>query len=803
MTRRALLIGSATGGLTGPGNDTAALAAALTRWDFDPVVCDGENASRAGILDAYEQLIARSRPDDAAVVYYSGHGAYAKDPALAEGMPGPGVLQFIIPTDYEESSEDDFRGIANVELSLLLEKLTARTRNAAVILDCCHSGAMSRDLETGAVAKVWPRAVPACLARAHLDSLHRTCPGLAELSPRGNPDAVRLVACATNQRAYEAPNADDVTMGYFTDALTRVLDTLDPAAKPLSWATVGDRVRQLVLRQCGVQRPDSEGPRDRELFGTGLADQAAALPASRHREWIRISGAGLLGYREGDEFAIRNDEDLLGTTVVKWTDGQAAFGPLRGPDPSRDIPAGARAEVIATAVPPLPVALDAGTGSLAESVQADPALRLAAEGETAAVRTVTGSGGVALHDAAGPLNQPKAAPHQVLGDLKRIARARAVLRLSEDPGLALRTRVRVELAQVVDGVARPLPAGGAVLHPGQAVCVTVHNDGDPGEYVYVSLLDVGVSAQVTLLNPENPSGVPIAPGKRYVFGGNDVTGTLPGMELSWPSSVPPVLPRKESIVVLISEERTEAALLQQQGVRTSGALNRLEAQLLRLGARDGREIITPMLTRPMRFAVQTIGFDLAPVPAPRAEEAVFEIDDRPGHDFLGAASGPPARIAVRLPALVVHHNRAFRNRDFRLDTLVLTTGADGKLRHRVRTARFAGTVDGTRLPVSESPLFEGEVREQLDVAVWVSPDRGAEADFAGIAGESAAEIVDAAEAALTAATGGAIGLYRAAFGPGERFGAARPKAEHTVRTADFTFGLAVAEAPDSGPSDPQ
>lgn len=290
MTRRALLIGSATGGLTGPGNDTAALAAALTRWDFDPVVCDGENASRAGILDAYEQLIARSRPDDAAVVYYSGHGAYAKDPALAEGMPGPGVLQFIIPTDYEESSEDDFRGIANVELSLLLEKLTARTRNAAVILDCCHSGAMSRDLETGAVAKVWPRAVPACLARAHLDSLHRTCPGLAELSPRGNPDAVRLVACATNQRAYEAPNADDVTMGYFTDALTRVLDTLDPAAKPLSWATVGDRVRQLVLRQCGVQRPDSEGPRDRELFGTGLADQAAALPASRHREWIRISG---------------------------------------------------------------------------------------------------------------------------------------------------------------------------------------------------------------------------------------------------------------------------------------------------------------------------------------------------------------------------------------------------------------------------------------------------------------------------------------------------------------------------------
>ncbi|MCG8915225.1 caspase family protein [Actinokineospora sp. PR83] len=797
MARRALLIGSETGGLSGPGHDTAAMATTLARWGFTPVVCEGENASRAGILDAYERLISQSRPDDAAVVYYSGHGAYAKDPSLAEGMPGPGVVQFIIPTDFEESCEDDFRGIANVELSVLLDRLTARTPNAAVVLDCCHSGAMSRDPETGAVPKVWPRAVPGHLARAHLDSLHRGGADLRGLHPGGNQNAVRIVACAMNQRAYEAPNADGVSMGYLTDALTRALDTLDPEVGRWSWATVVDRVRMLVLDRCGVQRPEVEGPGERELFGTEPVEQVASLPASRQRQWVRIAGARLLGYGAGDEFAIHHHDVPLGAVVVEWTDGHAAFGRLRGPDPELELPVGARAQLVATSVPTLPVSLGAGLESLAQDVLADPVLRLASAGETAPVRVVADSEGVALHDAVGPLSRSKPAAHDLLGDLRRVARARAVLRLSEDPGMALPARVRVELARVVDGVAHPLPACGAVLHPGQAVCVAVRNEGE--QYLYVSLLDIGVSSQVTLLNPAHPSGVPIAPGKQYVFGGDDVTGALPGMELSWPSSVPPVGPRRESIVVLISEERADAVLLQQGGVRAGRPLNRLEQQLWRLGAQSSREI-TPMLTRSVRFAVRTVDFDVVPTPAPYSEKAVFEVDDRPDSATPPGEVGEPTRVVLRMPTLVLHHNRSFRSQDFRLDTLVVTTGADGEIRHHNHTARFTGTVDGTRLVIGGDPVFEGDVRERLDVAVWVSSARGEGADLSAVTGESTARVVDATEALLAAGADRVIGLYRAGFRADERFGAARLGAESTVRTADFTFDLTVEEVPARGPS---
>ncbi|MGV9365773.1 caspase family protein [Amycolatopsis sp. NPDC003731] len=798
MARRALLIGSATGDLTGPANDTAAMAAVLARRGFQSVVCDGENASRAGILDAYERLIGRSRPDDAVVVYYSGHGSYAKDPSLADGMPGPGVVQFIVPTDYEASTEDDFRGIANVELSLLLNKLTARTRNCAVILDCCHSGTMSRDLETGAVARVWPRAVPPHLARAHLDSLHRNGTDLARLNATGNPDAVRIVACAPNQKAYETHNADDVVMGYFTDALTRVLDALGPESGRFSWATVTDRVRQLVLERCGVQRPEVEGPSEREVFGTGRVEQVAYLPASRQRRWVRIAGARLLGYGEGDEFTIHHEDALLGSVVVEWTDGHAVFGELRGPDPGLPLPVGARAQVLTTAVPALPVFLGTGSDALAERVQEDPALRPASAEEAGSVRVVAGSGGLALHDAIGPLSHPSPDDGHLLGDLKRIARARAMLRLSEDPGMALPVRVRVEPARVVDGIPRPLPGSGAVLHPGEAVCVTVHNDG--AQYLYVSLLDVGISSQVTLLNPAHPSGVAIAPGTKYVFGGDDVTGALPGLELGWPSSVPRDHPRRESIVVLISEDRADAVLLQQGGVRGDRPPNRLEQQLRRLGAQDSRELVTPALTRPVRFAVRTIDFDVVPAPAPRAERAVFEVDGRPDPVASPGGTGKPSTVVLCLPALVVHHNRAFRSPDFRLDTLVLTTGADGKPAHHIHTARFRGAVDGTRLAVDGNPVFRGEVRERLDVAIWVSQDPEVDLDFSTVRGESAAPIVDSVEAVLSAASSRVTGLYRTGFRAGERFGVSRPAAETRVRTADFTFDLTIEPAPGSDPS---
>ena len=136
----ALLIGAAVDGLPGVANDVGAMSIALHARGLAVVRCVGENATRAGIIAAYERLIADTGAGDAAaVVYYSGHGGWARSPDSGGGdLPAPRDLQFIVPTDYRASAPGEFRGITSVELSALLARLTGKTRNVTAMFDCCH-----------------------------------------------------------------------------------------------------------------------------------------------------------------------------------------------------------------------------------------------------------------------------------------------------------------------------------------------------------------------------------------------------------------------------------------------------------------------------------------------------------------------------------------------------------------------------------------------------------------------------------------------------------------------------------------
>jgi hypothetical protein len=148
MARKALLIGSQIKGLTGVDNDITSMEVVLDRWGFACVRCEAASATRAGILDACERLIADAGPEDAVVVYYSGHGGYCRAPVEAPPGERPDeAMQFIVPWDIDDSVEGDFRGITSVELSVLFARLADRTRNVTVALDCCHSAHMARDDE--------------------------------------------------------------------------------------------------------------------------------------------------------------------------------------------------------------------------------------------------------------------------------------------------------------------------------------------------------------------------------------------------------------------------------------------------------------------------------------------------------------------------------------------------------------------------------------------------------------------------------------------------------------------------------
>ena len=100
-----------------------------------------------GCSPAWWPIGSGVRRDDAAVVYYCGHGLYATNRDRQDELQ---IVQAIAPTDLDATTGDDFRSITAWELAIKLAQLTAMTRNVTVLLDCCHAAQMTRDqLYTG------------------------------------------------------------------------------------------------------------------------------------------------------------------------------------------------------------------------------------------------------------------------------------------------------------------------------------------------------------------------------------------------------------------------------------------------------------------------------------------------------------------------------------------------------------------------------------------------------------------------------------------------------------------------------
>jgi hypothetical protein len=146
-SRRALLIGineypNPAERLEGCVNDVFEVSALLQESGFMPenirVVLD-DRATAAGIRHRLEWLLSDARAGDQRVLFYSGHGAQLPQYAPDERVDHK--KECLVPYDFDWTLE---RAISDDELTGLYTQLDYRT-HFLVMLDCCHSGGMSRD----------------------------------------------------------------------------------------------------------------------------------------------------------------------------------------------------------------------------------------------------------------------------------------------------------------------------------------------------------------------------------------------------------------------------------------------------------------------------------------------------------------------------------------------------------------------------------------------------------------------------------------------------------------------------------
>src|SRR5688572_23091396 len=129
--------------LDGCINDARSIHSIITsRFQFPVANVDSlynEAATRDGIENSLNELLKRSNSGDVAFIYYAGHGSQVPNSlALKEADKKD---ESMVPSDTWKPGVKDIR---DKELAVIYNKFIDKGVKLTVIMDCCHSGSLSR-----------------------------------------------------------------------------------------------------------------------------------------------------------------------------------------------------------------------------------------------------------------------------------------------------------------------------------------------------------------------------------------------------------------------------------------------------------------------------------------------------------------------------------------------------------------------------------------------------------------------------------------------------------------------------------
>jgi hypothetical protein len=323
LTHHALLVGidcypnlPAHNQLHSCANDARLLGEVLrSRYGFR----DGEvtlllnaDATRDGILGAFEALRQAAQEDDAIVFFYSGHGSQL---VAANNYEPDELYETLVPHDGG-LAEGSRRDIRDEEIYTWLLGMSTVTRNIVVIADTCFSGHIARSSErekwipAARLAGERPRRPGDEMPTRGANPRPRSAGGAGFRRTRdaGTPSSflpcderyVLLAACRTSEHAKELVWQPQSA---FTFCLCRELLRVPEGA---TYRDLIERVRPAVAAEVVDQTPQLEGARDRLLF-----DQAASPPTPflsvlerQDTGLVRLAGGAVHGVEPGSVWAV-------------------------------------------------------------------------------------------------------------------------------------------------------------------------------------------------------------------------------------------------------------------------------------------------------------------------------------------------------------------------------------------------------------------------------------------------------------------------------------------------------------------
>ena len=206
----------------------------------------------------------------------------------------------------------------------LAEVAAARGAQVVLLMDCCHSGHITRTLdEQRPLARQCPPDQRARPAASLLGNSEATSPASGVQTRH-----ILLAACRDEQLANEyRPPELPIWRGALTYFFLRLCQRRGPAT---TWADLYDQIVAEVTAIYPNQTPQLEGDGQRLLFGEAGRQMRGYLIvlALAEPNRIKVSGGAALGLSEGSQLAVFEPESrLTGRPLCLATVATAAISP--------------------------------------------------------------------------------------------------------------------------------------------------------------------------------------------------------------------------------------------------------------------------------------------------------------------------------------------------------------------------------------------------------------------------------------------------------------------------------------------
>jgi hypothetical protein len=314
-------------------NDVPLIQGALVHQGFDvnniSLVTDAQ-ATKKGILDAFEEFKSTVNRGDVVVIHYSGHGQQVEDKGRKDEVDG--LDESLVPYDaqvrYKEGEYEGENHLTDDEMNDFLTDLRAKLGpegDILVILDACHSGTGTRGL---AKARGTDQIMaPESYMRSEGSETDENL-GLMGLETDNDNLATMVVisGASSNELNYETDDENGNGVGSLSYAFSRAMAS---SGKETTYRTLFDKIRVDMLTYAPRQSPQVEGDLDMKILGgEAVPYMPYFVPAKYYdNSTIGLDAGQLAGLFEGTKVAFFDLDatdietaDTILTGVIEFSD---------------------------------------------------------------------------------------------------------------------------------------------------------------------------------------------------------------------------------------------------------------------------------------------------------------------------------------------------------------------------------------------------------------------------------------------------------------------------------------------------